>query len=185
MTLTVQQAAAHLGKTVRQVRYMIQQGSLPAKKVGGRLVVESGDLPQTEAKKAAGERKARQLRGLVDDALEVPEKLPRRYSVLDLKAFQLCLPLFRQASDELGAEHPATTQLRRALELLSQGCHRYERGDKADAYRQARDAASLAVCELVLDGTPPAAEIRSAIEQELMASLAGILRRAERRGRQR
>ena len=36
MTLTISQAAAQLGKTVRQVRYMIQQGSLRARKVQGR-----------------------------------------------------------------------------------------------------------------------------------------------------
>ena len=185
MTLTVQQAAAQLGKTVRQVRYMIQQGSLPAKKVRGRLMIDSGDLPKSEGRKAAEERKQRQLRGLVDDALELPAKLPRRYSVLDLKAFQICLPLFRRAEADLGAEHPATAELRRVLELLAQGCHRYERRAKAAAYGEARDAASLAVCELVLDGSEAAAEIRDAVEQDLMASFAGLLRRAEGRGRRR
>ncbi len=147
MTLTITQAAAQLGKTVRQVRYMIQQGHLKARKVHGRLLIDSGDLPKSDPQKAAAERKGRQLRGLVDEALAVPEELPRRYSVLDLKAFQIGLPLFRRASEEVGVEHAATTELRRMLALLAQGCHRYEGADKARAYREARDAASLAVCE--------------------------------------
>lgn len=183
MNLSLQQAAAQLGKTERQVRYMIGQKTLPATKVQGRWVIDSDDLPRSDRQQQARRRKARQLRGLVEDALEVPQDLPRRYSVLDLKAFQICLPLYRRASDELGAGHPATTELKRALASLAIGCHRYERADKAAAYREARDAASLAVCELVLDGSAAAAELRNEIEQDLMASLAGVLRRAERRRR--
>jgi excisionase family DNA binding protein len=44
MQLTLHQAAAALGKTRRQVQYLIQQGRLPAQKVGGRWYVESADL---------------------------------------------------------------------------------------------------------------------------------------------
>ncbi len=185
MTLTIRQAAAQLGKTVRQVRYMIQQGELRARKVQGRWRIDSGDLPKSDPQKMAGERKARQLRGLVDEALEVPEELPRRYSILDLKAFQIGLPLYRNASEKLGEEHAATTELRRMLALLAQGCHRYERADKARAYREARDAASLAVCELVLAESEAASDLLHDIEQDLMACLAGLLRRAERGRRRR
>jgi excisionase family DNA binding protein len=183
--LTLQQAATQLGLTLRQVRYMIQQGKLRARKAQGRWIVDSEDLPRSSGQAAAGARKARQLRGLVEEALEVPEALPRRYSVLDLKAFQLCLPLYRRASEQLGEEHAATGQLRRALELLAQGCHRFELADKARAYREARDAASLAVCELVLAEAAEASTLRNDVEQELMASLAGLLRHAERRERRR
>ena len=158
MILTLQQAAAQMGKTERQVRYMIQHGSLRARKVQGTWRIDSGDLPRSDPKKTADARRARQLRGLVEEALEVPEELPRRYSVLDLKAFQIGLPLYRRASAELGEEHAATLELRRALALLAQGCHRYERADKARAYREARDAASLAACELVLAESAPAIE---------------------------
>ncbi len=88
VTLTIPQAAAQTGKTIRQIRYMIQQGSLKARKVQGRWLIDSEDLKRSEPQQAAKERKQRQLRGLVDDALEVPGELPRRYSVLDLKAFE-------------------------------------------------------------------------------------------------
>ncbi len=185
MILTLQQAAAQLGKSERQVRYMIRQGTLRARKVQGKYRIDSDDLPRSDPKKAADARKTRQLRSLVEEALEVPEELPRRYSVLDLKAFQIGLPLYRRASAELGAEHAAAVELRRTLALLAQGCHRYERADKAQAYREARDAASLAACELVLAETAPATELLNDIEQDLMACLAGLVRRAERRGRRR
>ncbi len=89
MILTLQQAAAQLGKSQRQVRYMIRKGTLRARKVQGKYRIDSGDLPRSDPKKAADARKARQLRSLVEEALEVPEELPRRYSVLDLKAFQI------------------------------------------------------------------------------------------------
>jgi Helix-turn-helix domain len=183
LNLSLQQAAARLGKSLRQVRYMIQQGTLPARKVQGRWVVNGDDLPGSAGQKVAHARKARQMRGLVEDALEVPAELPRRYSVLDLKGFQICLPLYRRAAEVLGEGHPATLELKRTLTLLAQGCHRYERADKAAAYRDARDAASLAVCELVLADSGATEDLRGEIEQDLMASLAGLIRRAERQGR--
>ncbi len=44
MQLSIQQTASILGKTRRQLLYMIEQGKIPAKKVGGRWVVERDDL---------------------------------------------------------------------------------------------------------------------------------------------
>jgi hypothetical protein len=99
-----------------------------------------------------------------------------------LKAFQVALPIHRAAVDRLGDAHPAVCSLRLVLEHLTRGCHRYERGDKAEAYRAARDAASLAVCELVLLARPESDALVAAIEQELMSALAGLLRRVDRRG---
>jgi hypothetical protein len=96
-------------------------------------------------------------------------------------AFQVALPIYRGATESLAPDHPAAAALHEALLLLARGCHRFERGAKAESYRQARDAASRAVCELLLDRSEPAAELVSAIEQDLMASLAGLLKRLERR----
>jgi hypothetical protein len=67
--------------------------------------------------------------------------------------------------------------------LLAQGCHRFEHTAKAESYRGARDAASLAVCELVLSGEEAAEPLVHGIEQDLMAAFAGLLRRLERRSR--
>jgi excisionase family DNA binding protein len=183
MYLSLQQAADRLGKSPRQVRYLIRTGRLSAQKIGGRWVVSSDDLPLSEGQRAAVERRERQLRVTVEDGLglsDAPER-PPRYSVRDLKAFQVALPLYRRAVAALAPDHPAAVALREVLELLTRGCHRFERSAKAEAYRQARDAASRAVCELLLDGSGPTDELVSAIEQDLMASLAGLLKRLERR----
>jgi hypothetical protein len=181
MLISLRQVAARQGKSVRQIRYLIQQGKLAATKIEGRWMIDTDELPRSAGKRDAEERKQRQLRGLVEEALEVGDVTPRRYSVLDLKAFQIALPLYRQARQQLGEEHPATGELRRALARLSQGCHRYDKAEKAQAYREARDAASQAVCELVLSESSAGEELLHAIEQELMASLAGLLRRLDRR----
>jgi len=183
MDLTLEEAATRLGKTVRQVRYLIQTERLPARKFGGRWVIKSGDLSLSEEQRHAVDRKERQLRAAVEEGLGLPSEDERkpRYSVRDLKAFQIAQPLYQQATAALQADHPASLALRQVLEHLTRGCHRFRREDKAIACREARDAASLAVCELVLTREEGAASLVTAIEQELMATLAGLLRRLERR----
>ena len=51
MQLSIQQAAERLGKSVRQVRYLIQTGSLPAHKSGGRWLIAVADLPHRVGKR--------------------------------------------------------------------------------------------------------------------------------------
>jgi excisionase family DNA binding protein len=55
MWLSLQQAAERLGKSVRQIRYLIQTGALPATKSGGRWRIAAGDLPLSAPQKAAVE----------------------------------------------------------------------------------------------------------------------------------
>ena len=183
MQLTLEEAAARLGRTPRQIRYLIQTSRLKARKFAGAWVIESEDLPLSEGQAKALDRRERQFRAAVETALELPaeSERPPRYSVRDLKAFQVALPIHRAAVDQLGAAHPAACALRLVLENLARGCHRYERADKADAYRAARDAASLAVCELVLLASPEGDALITALEQELMGALAGLLRRVDRK----
>lgn len=183
MQLSLQQAAARLGKSVRQVRYLIQTGTLSAQKSGGRWLIDAASLPLSEPQKAAVARRERALRSDVEAGLGLDEAAPERYSVRDLKAFQIGLPLYRKSADQFGAEHPASAALRATLVLLAQGCHRFGHGDKAESYRAARDAASLAVCELILAGQDETVPLVRAIEQELMAVFSGLLRRLERRAR--
>jgi len=185
MKLTLVQAATRLGKSERQIRYLIKTNRLQAEKFDGHWLIESDNLPLSEGQQQAVERKERQLREAVEEGLGLSGDSERktRYSVRDLKAFQLALPLHRKASECLGTDHPATTALRQVLEHLAQGCHRFEHADKIAAYRQARDSASLAICELVLCGRDEAEAMVAGIEQELMAALAGLLRRLEWRRR--
>jgi len=176
MELTLQQAATALGKTRRQVQYLIQQGHLAARKVGGRWYVDSaalGDDPQVAQRSQY--REAR-LRDAVNDALS-PGPAQRRYSLTDLKAFQILLPFYRRLQQTGGAEHPATCHLKSALEHLAQGCHRFGRAEKAASYQAARDAVSLAVLELVLD--PGLQEAAADLEDAFMGAVAGLLRRVD------
>ncbi len=180
MKLTLEQAATRLGKSKRQVLYLIRNGSLQAEKLAGHWFIDSEHLPLEPEQQRSVERKQRQLRAAIEEALVIePETEQKRYSVLDLKAFQIALPLYRQACQALTEEHPASRGLKRVLELLSQGCHRFDRQEKAETYRAARDQASLAVCELVLTDSEAATQLQRSIEQDLMAALAGLLRRMD------
>ncbi len=185
MKLSLEQAAARLGKSERQVRYLIMNNRLPAEKVAGRWLIDSDALPLSAGQQHAVERKERQLRAAVEEGLALPEASERapRYSVRDLKAFQLALPAHGKAVTLLGADHPATAALRRVLGALTRGCHRFDYGEKAEAYRLARDAASEAIVELVLCGRAEADALVCTLEQEVMAALAGLLRRLDQRRR--
>lgn len=182
MKLTLEQTAAHLGKSPRQVRYMIEQRTLPAEKIGGRWFIDSDHLPAAAPQQAKVQtRKQQRFSNALEDALEIDKATTRRYSFRDLKAFQIGLPLYRQTCAAFSEEHPAAQALRRMLEQLAMGCHRFERNDKVLAYRTARDQASLAVCELALEESPAAVKLMDGLEQDLMAALAGLMRRHEGR----
>ncbi|MCI0666941.1 MAG: helix-turn-helix domain-containing protein [Methylococcaceae bacterium] len=181
MNLTLDEAAIRLGKSKRQVRYLIDTGKLPAKKSAGRWFIDSNDLPLSEGQQSAAQRKQRQLQAAVEEALEIDPKAKseRRYSVLDMKAFNIALENYRRLVDQLGEKHASCRALRASLEYLSQGCHRFEHSAKAEAYRLARDQASLAICELVIDPSRDAGPLIEQLEQNLMPAFAGLLRRVD------
>jgi excisionase family DNA binding protein len=184
MKLTLEQACHELGKSRRQVRYLIDQGRLKAKKDGGRWTIDSDDLPHGDGRKQARERRSRQMQAVVEDSFAADSgKAKRRYSVRSIKAFALSLPLRREVAADLGVDHPATLALDRMLRLLAQGCHRFEDQYKAPAYREARDQAALAVFELLLQGDDKADAWADTLEQEVMPAFSGLLRRLGRHRR--
>lgn len=181
MHLTLEQAAALLGKTRRQVVYMIEQGRLPAQKVGGRWVIERAALTTDEdVQQRATQREAR-FQAAVEDAL-APAGKHRRYAFADLKGVQLATPIYRELLARGAPWEPAAAQMRVCLDQLAVGCHRYDRREKTAAYRAARDAASLAAMELWLRSANADEPLVNTIEQELLAAIAGLLRRSERGG---
>ncbi len=180
MKLSLSQAAERLGKTRRQIRYMIQQGRLDARKEGGRWVVDSERLPLSDEQQQSRARQADRLRDAVEEALE--PRRTGRYSLRDLKAITVGLPLYRRCRQLLGEDAAATRELRVGLEQLAIGYHRYGWSEKRDAYRTAKDAASRAAMAILLSEEQAAAELVDEIEQELMPAISGILRRAEKRG---
>jgi excisionase family DNA binding protein len=178
--LSLQQTADILGKTRRQVLYMIDQGRLPGKKVGGRWVIDRADLQVDEEMQQRMSQKQARFKAVVEDALTPGRE--RRYTLRDLKAVQLAAPIYRQLAAHGAGWEKATTYMRDCLDKLALGCYRYDRQEKTAAYRAARDAASLACMELLLrTATGQAEPLLDAIEQELMPAFAGLLRRNERR----
>ena len=91
MQLSIQQTASILGKTRRQLLYMIEQGKLPAKKVGGRWVVERDDLRLDPEQQQRASQKEARFKDVIEEAL-APGK-ERRYTLRDLKAVQLAIPV--------------------------------------------------------------------------------------------
>lgn len=183
MKLTLKDAAKRAGISERRMRYLIQNKRVKAEKVGRQWLIDEGDLTYSEARREADARKQRQLVAAVEDGLglDEPGTRPARYSIYDLKAFQIALPIFRDLSTTLSPNHPACEALRQTLRDLTTGCHRFDRSEKAACYRAARDAASSAVFELALSEHERARELLNQIEQELMAALAGLMRRVDRR----
>lgn len=186
MKLTLAQAAEKLGKSVRQVRYMIRTGRLKANKDGGRWAVDAADLPLTEGQDRARSRHKSRLRDAVEDALDLNEgdSKRERYSMTDLRAFKVARPALERAAELLDEGHPACRALRTTLDLLAVGCHRFLAEDKREAYSQARDNASLAACALHLCQQPEARDLAATVEQDLLPAVAGLLRRLDR-GRRR
>jgi len=179
--LTLTQAAQLLGKTRRQVEYMIRTARLPARKEGGRWVVKDTDLPLSPGQRQARERKAAALHAVAEEVLG--EAAPKtRYSLRDLKAFREGLAAYTAARGALPDTHPALPLLRQALDEVAVGCHRFERRGKAEAYGRARDCASRAACALLVDTLPDGEALIERIEQALIPAIAGLLRRADRGG---
>jgi hypothetical protein len=177
MDLTLTQAAQLLGKTRRQVEYLVKTGRLPAKKDGARWVVADTDLPLSPAQRQARERKAAALHAVAEEVLG--EAAPKtRYSLRDLKAFREGLAAYTAAREALPDTHPALPLLRQALDELAVGCHRFERRGKADAYGRARDCASRAACALLVDALPEGDDLIARIEQALIPAIAGLLKLA-------
>lgn len=160
---------------------MIRNKRLSARKAGGRWLVDVSGLPRSEPQSRAAERKQAALRAAVDEALSLPETTPPvRYSMRNLKTFQLAHPLYQRAASSMGSGHPAVASLREVTLQLARGCHRYDPTDKAADYRAAREHACVAACELLLSGGESAETLATAIESELLSAVAGLLRRMER-----
>ena len=184
MHLTLEQAAAELGKTPRQVRYLIKTGKLAAQKVGHGWRVDSNTLPRDPAQLEVTAAKREHLRAAVEEALDAKDNPARRgYSFRDLRAAQVGIDLHGRFVEHLGLEHPATRSLALALEHLAQGCHRFRREDKLEAYRAARDEASRCVSRLALARLPASLGLLQDLESTFMPPIGGLLRRAERRDR--
>lgn len=122
MQLSLQEAVQILGKTRRQVLYMIEQGRLPAKKVGGRWVVEGADLHVDETMQQRSSQKQARFKAVIEDALTSGQE--RRYTLRDLKAVQVATPIYRELVVRGNGWDKAAAHMRECLDQLAVGCHR-------------------------------------------------------------
>lgn len=187
MQLTLSEAAALLGKSERQVRYLISHGKLSASKSGGRWVVDAQTLKAQGADSRAASANVTQSAEL-DRRLAAAAEVPpaRRYSVRDLRAYQAAEPVYREVRANLGAQDTVTVRLRRALDLLARGCHTYQSQRKLELYEDAREQVAGAVMDLLLDGPEQDAQrtvFADRLENTLLPQLAGLIRSSEQRRR--
>lgn len=192
MKLSISEAATVLGKSQRQVRYLISQKRLKAAKVGGRWRIESADLPLTETQREALADRLEKARvafekGLAPAGKTVEgDKDRRHFSVRDLGAFQRGEEIYRQAIEPFGEDEPGCRHLLRALSLLTRGCHTFHPADKASRFLEAREAAATAVAALFLASGPEddlRRGVAERIEQELIPKLTGLIAMHEKRSR--
>ncbi len=190
MELTISEAAHLIGKSNRQIRYLIKNGKLPAHKRGGQWFVKRSELPLTQAQAMAAERKLSRARDVVEEALGPPLAVVeneavdrrRRFSVQRQPAFRFALPAYRTAVSLVGAEHPAALAMRRALFLITEGWHEFQPQHKVTPLRQARSCLCEALTELLLvdEAQQEVAALSETIELQVIPALGGMLRYSEK-----
>lgn len=123
MELSLAEAARTLGRSERQVRYLIKARKLKAKKIAGRWVVDSEKLPLSEGQLKARAHKAAELEQTVHDALGPHLRAGERkvFSVRDVHAFGHAVDACRRAREALGEGHAATRALESAVIALTRG----------------------------------------------------------------
>ncbi|MBF0434632.1 MAG: hypothetical protein HQL77_04585 [Magnetococcales bacterium] len=204
MYLSLTEAAIVLGKTPRQVRYLIKNGMLKAKKEKGCWVIDNGDLPLSTAQRQAMARRAETAQNAMAEATaplqkaasleSAPaeakttdgEKEKKPYSVTDLRAFTLGAEIYREMDNDLGRENPARLCLFDALKKLCRGCHAFQPPQKEARFTEAREAAADAVAILLLEGEahdPQRMLLANRIETELIPKLAALAAGQEKRAR--
>jgi hypothetical protein len=192
MKLSLAEAATALGKSERQVRYLIKTGRLSAAKQGGQWAIDSADLPLTEAQRQRLAERLRGAREAFDKGLDPATKAVaagdarRQFSVTDLAAFRVAMDIYRDLKKDLGKEDPACLHLGAALVQMACGCHSFQPTDKVGRFTAARELAATAVAELLLaaeEGDRPGRSLAERLEQELIPKLGGLVAAYEKKNR--
>jgi excisionase family DNA binding protein len=187
MELTVQDAARILGKSERQVRYLIQTGRLTATKHDGQWKISRGDLPRSPGQERADQRKTERATEIASAVLDFGDSKgskSKSWTVDQLHAVRQGEPLYRDCVEQLGTDHEATRRLRAALMLIGCGFFEYDAARKAARYSAARDCVSRAVMTLLLD-TEPRQDLLGRMQKDLLPPLGGLIRSAQRPRRRR
>jgi hypothetical protein len=186
MELSLPEAARLLGRSERQIRYLIRTGALRAQKHEGRWRIDRADLPLSAGQERAAQAKAERATELALEVLRPAERpAQKRYSVRELRAYREGAPLYRDLVEATAQDHPAAGLLREALMLLACGCHEFQGREKAAFYTRAREQASRAVMALLLDDPESRSILVERFEVGFLPALGGLIKHAEHRGRNR
>ncbi len=198
MELTLKEAATVLGKSPRQIRYLIKAGRLPGKKQGSQWRIASDDLPLTDAQRASLADRLEAARAAFekgvapvaratagDQGSRGKGKGKKSYSVNDLLVFQAGEAIYRELARDLGEDTPAARNLFNALAMVARGCHSYNSSDKASRFIEAREMAATTVVDLLLREAPdsPSRALAGRIEDEVIPKIAGLISSNEKRSK--
>ena len=182
MDLSLQEAAEFMDRSVRQIRYLIQKGTLPAHKVDGKWRIPKDTVMLTAKGQKARQHKQEKAARVAEDVLAPKEKKGAHYSVKDLRAFGIAKSLYHKALETLDEHHPAPALLLEALMQLGCGCHAYRPTEKVNCFSLAREKTCRA-CMHLLVGLPAQEELADQLEQELIPMISGLIRRVEAKRR--
>ncbi len=192
MNLSLNDAAVVLGKSQRQIRYLIKTGRLNAVKESGRWRIDSESLPLSDSQRAAFGARLETAREAMTTALEPTAKAldakgsKRRYSVTNLTTFQAGEQLYRALRAQLGPDDPSCRLVYEAMTLVTRGCHCFHAQDKIERFASARDSLASAVAELLLHSEEDQGarrKLAERLEQELVPKLAGLIASHEKKNR--
>ena len=185
MELSLAEAARLLGKSDRQVRYLIRCGRLAARKLDGRWRIKRQDLPLSEGQRRAEEHKKERAARIALEVLQpAGEQAPgKRFSVQELRAYREGAPLYRDLVARFGHRPPPVVFLREALMLLACGCHEFHARKKAELYARSREQLSRTTMALLLENEQASGAAVRPFEQSILPAIGGLIRQAERRGR--
>ncbi len=199
MDLTLSETATILGKSPRQIRYLIKAGRLRATKHGRHWKIDSDHLPLSDAqRRVLGERlevARRAFEKSVDPAARAVGREPAKaaegnaakkksYSVNDLLAFQAGEAIYHELAGELGEDAAATRNLFDALAVMTRACHAFHANDKASRFIEARELAATAVADLLLRAAADRERQRTLarrIEEEVIPKIGGLIASHEKR----
>ncbi|MBI4881452.1 MAG: helix-turn-helix domain-containing protein [Planctomycetes bacterium] len=188
MQLTLREAATLLGCNGRTLRARLARGDVPGQKRGSKWLIDSDAVPLTSEQRARLEGRAAEIRQTVEDQLGrmLRGRRSRRRSLLDLDAYRAGSKLLRAAAELPLSKDDAglvRARLRAGMLSLAEGAHAFDPGDKVAAFRATRRCLSPALATVLLassDPLPPAVEAWVvAMEQDMLPSIAGLLRWSE------
>ncbi|CAM2065705.1 Helix-turn-helix domain-containing protein [Sulfidibacter corallicola] len=121
MQLTLQEAARYLGKSERQLRYLIQTGKLPSRKIKGRHYIDKNELPLSSGQAKAARQKAKSFQKLTSEVIgeDAAQAIDKNYSVRNLRVFEIGREIYLELAKVRGANDPATAALQAGMLAIS------------------------------------------------------------------